>query len=142
MEDPHGNAPLIANSQTRLLIGYERELKKNFTVSGQFYLEHTKNYASLLAANPLSKALIHENRQVITLRLSYLTMQQKLRYTLFNFYSPTDDDGYLKPSVNYRYSDQWSYALGANIFYGKNKHSFFGQHQQNSNIWLRVKAQF
>lgn len=130
------------NSQSRLLLGYEIELIKNLTLNTQFYVEHTENHHQLLASHQSSTkdVLVKENRTLITTRLSYSALQQKLRYVLFNFYSPSDDDGYIKPSINYRHNDRWSFAVGANIFYGENNQSFFGQHQQNSNVWLRIKA--
>ncbi|GLX77963.1 hypothetical protein tinsulaeT_13030 [Thalassotalea insulae] len=142
LEDNSGSNPRIANSQQRWLVGYETELVKNLTVSAQFYLEQTKDYSAYLSTHPTPKLAAEENRQVLTMRLTYRAMQQKLRWSLFNFYSPSDDDGYVKASVNYRYSDRWSVALGGNVFWGSQPNSFFAQHESNSNAWLRVTAQF
>lgn len=142
IEDQQGNDNKIANGQHRFLIGYERELAKNLTASVQYYLERTKDYHALIKNTPLPEQVVNENRQLMTLRLTYRTQQQTLTYSLFSFYSPTDDDGYLKPSINYQYNDQWLFSAGANIFFGKNDYSFFGQHQDNSNIWLSTRFQF
>ncbi len=142
IEDTNGVNPLVANGQQRFLIGYETEVFKNLTASLQFYLEQTKHYNAFIehSANPVIE--VDENRQLLTVRLRYSTMQQKLIYAFFSFYSPTDNDGYLKPSISYRQNDVWSYSAGANIFWGKENFSFFGQHQDNSNVWLRVRYQF
>jgi len=142
IEDNSGNDPLIANGQHRFLLGFEKEVIKDLTASAQFYLEKTKQYDELITHSITPKTEVDENRQLLTLRLTYTTLQQKLIYSFFNFYSPSDKDGYAKPSVTYRYNDQWSFSGGANLFWGDKKHTFFGQHQQNSNAWLRVKAQF
>ena len=76
------------------------------------------------------------------MRLTYRAKQQTLTYSLFSFYSPTDHDVYLKPSIDYRYNDQWLFSTGANLFFGKDDYSFFGQHQDNSNAWLRVRFEY
>jgi hypothetical protein len=142
IEDTQGNNPLVANGQNRFLVGFEKEVMKNLTASAQFYIEQTKHYDQFISHSATPETEVDENRQLLTFRLTYRTLQQKLIYSVFNFYSPTDNDGYLKPSVTYRYNDQWLFSGGANLFWGNKKHTFFGQHQQNSNIWLRVKAQF
>ena len=142
LEDSRGTNALIANGQHRYLIGYERELVKNFTLGLQYYIERTKHYQALLehSANPAQ--VVAENRQLITMRLRYSALQQSLIYTMFSFYSPSDKDGYLKPSIEYQYNDQWRFSTGANLFFGQDDYSFFGQHQNNSNAWLRIRYQY
>ncbi|MGB1263675.1 MAG: hypothetical protein ACPG52_12250, partial [Cognaticolwellia sp.] len=142
LEDNQGTNALVANGQHRLLIGYERELAKNFTASVQYYLERTKHYQALVNHSAAPEQLVDKNRQLLTLRLSYRTQQQSLVYSLFSFYSPSDQDGYIKPSINYQYNDQWHFSTGANLFFGQDNFSFFGQHQDNSNAWLRLRYQY
>jgi hypothetical protein len=142
VENSAGNKNSIANGQHRVLIGYERELAKNFTASVQYYLERTKNYQALVNNSLTPAQLVAENRQLLTMRLTYRAQQQTLTYSLFSFYSPTDRDAYLKPSIDYRYNDQWLFSTGANLFFGKDDYSFFGQHQDNSNAWLRVRFEY
>jgi hypothetical protein len=142
VEDNSGTNPFIANGQNRFLIGFEGEVIKNLTASVQFYLEQTKHYDKFITHSATPETEVDENRQLLTFRLTYRTLQQKLIYSVFNFYSPTDNDGYLKPSITYRYNDQWLFSAGANLFWGDKRYTFFGQHQQNSNAWLRLKAQF
>jgi hypothetical protein len=108
----------------------------------QYYLERTKHYQALLEHSTAPEQLVDENRQLLTLRLSYRALRQTLVYSMFAFYSPSDRDGYLKPSLNYQYNDQWLFSTGANLFFGDNDYSFFGQHQDNSNAWLRVRYQY
>lgn len=141
-EDKGGDNPFIANSQIKALIGYEQEVAKNLTASVQYYLEKTLDYQALKANYPFPETLVDEHRHLLTLRLRYSAMQQNLTLNFFSFYSPSDKDAYIKPSVNYRYSDSLSFAAGANIFFGNEAHTFFGQHQDNSNAWLRARMQF
>lgn len=141
-QDPQGNNPAINNSQFRFLLGYEQELVKNLTISGQYYLEITRDYAALKANSSQPQAFVDEHRQLLTLRLRYTAMQQKLTWSLFTFYSPSDNDAYIRPSISYRKDDHWIFSAGANVFDGQDKFSFFGQHQDNSNGWLRVRYSF
>ena len=142
IEDNKGKDSFIANGQNRFLLVFEKEVAKDLTASVQIYVEQTKHYNAFISNSATPETEVDENRQLLTLRLTYTALQQKLIYSLFNFYSPSDKDGYLKPSITYRYSDQWSFSGGANLFWGDKKHTFFGQHQQNNNAWLRMKAQF
>jgi len=142
VEDSTGSNPLIANGQIRLLFGYEQEISTNFTGAIQTYIEHTKDYNNLKASYPYPDTIVDRNRQVFTLRLTHLALQQSLSTHLFLFYSPTDEDTYVKTSIDYRYSDHWRFSLGANVFTGEKKHTVFGQHKDNSNLWFRFKYHF
>ena len=66
------------------------------------------------------------------------------RYTwsLFTFYSPSDEDYYLRPSLNYRHSDQWTFVFGGNVFGGNKPQTFFNQLQDASNFYLRVRYNY
>ena len=142
IEDQHGDNPNIPNSQIRALIGYEQEMIKNLSLGLQYYVEKTQQYNAFTQSNMFADEQVDEFRQLTTMRLRYSTLQQKLVYSLFVFYSPTDQDSYLKPAINFRYDDNLSFSAGANIFSGKKKYSFFGQHQENSNVWLRARFSF
>ncbi|RYV04019.1 hypothetical protein SOPP22_01000 [Shewanella sp. OPT22] len=142
VEDSNGSDPFVPNSQFRALIGYEREIIANVTFSAQYYLEHTKNHQHSLENSLASEFEPDQNRQVATLRLRLLTLQNKLNLSLFSFWSPTDRDAYFKPSLSYRYSDDWSFSAGLNVFTGSAQSSFFGQHRDNSNAWLRVRYSY
>ncbi|TKB44425.1 hypothetical protein E8M12_12285 [Thalassotalea mangrovi] len=142
VEDSRGDNPFIANDQVRLLFGYEQELVKDLTGAVQFYLEHTDNYDEYVVNSLSPETQAEENRQVLTVRLTHLSKRQTLTSSLFVFYSPTDQDGYLKPSMTYRYNDNWTLAGGANVFWGEQDYSFFGQQQDNTNLWLRLRFNY
>ena len=82
------------------------------------------------------------NRSVFTNRLTYRTARDELTFSLFTFYSPTDNDYYLRPSVSFRQSDHWTFTGGANLFSGKRSQTFFGQLEDNSNVWFRARYNF
>ena len=141
-EDASGDNPFIPNDQQRYLLGFERELFANFTFAIQFYLELTQDYEELLtnSLNPESEQ--EEYRRVWTNRLTYRAMNGNLTYSLFSFYSQSDEDGYLRPAVDYRFSDELQMSVGGNYFFGEDKHSFFNRFEFNSNIYVRIKYHF
>ncbi len=141
-DDRSGTNPLLPNDQLRLLVGYEREAIKNLTVGFQWYLEWTQDYGNLLANSPFPQFEPEEQRHVLTNRLSYRALRDKLTLSLFTFYSPSDRDYYFRPQVGYRYSDRFSLAAGANLFGGRDIYTFFGQLEDNSNIYARLRFSY
>jgi hypothetical protein len=69
-------------------------------------------------------------------------MYQNLKLSLFTFYSPSDQDGYLRPNIHYRINDHWSAEMGANIFFGGKDYTFFGQFEDNTNVYLGIRWSF
>jgi len=140
-EDSDGSDPYLPNSQFRFLLGYERELLPRLTLSLQYYLEQTLDYQALEAAST-SVYNPEEYRYLYTTRLNYRMWQDNLVWSLFAFYSPSDEDHYLRPSVSYRYNDNLSVVLGANIFEGAKPNTFFGQFEDASNVYGRIRYAF
>jgi len=141
-DDRNGKDPFVPNSQFRFLAGYEQELAKDFTMGMQYYLEWMSDYGAYKRTLPPGSHAADEYRHVITLRLTKLLMYQNLRLSLFTFYSPSDQDVYMRPNIHYRITDQWSAEVGANIFVGENEHTFFGQFQDNTNVYLGLRWSF
>lgn len=46
------------------------------------------------------------------------------------------------PEILYRVSDQFSVTIGANIFGGKRKTTFFGQFDKDDNVYINVRFDF
>ncbi len=134
--------PFLPNSEWRFLVGFEREIIPDLTGNIQYYVEHVSEYDNYLATLPLGLPAKDENRHLITLRLTQLLMNQNVTLSLFNFWSPSDEDGYLRLRVGYKVSDSWKIEGGANGFYGSDISSFFGQFQDNSNIFISVRTSF
>lgn len=51
-EDLAGNDPLIRNSETRILVGYEREIAMELTASAQYVTEVLSDFDALKSALP------------------------------------------------------------------------------------------
>ncbi len=141
-DDRSGTNPLIPNDQLRLLAGYEWEARPNFTVGLQYYVEWTLDHDELLANSPNPALEPDERRHLLTNRLTWRTDRDRHTWSLFTFYSPTDDDIHLRPSYTYRHSDTWSIVAGANIFAGDDPQTFFSQLEDASNAWLRVRFSY
>jgi len=141
-EDRNGDLPTVPNSEVRLLVGYERELGRDFTGGVQYYVELMQDHDAYLASLPEGFAAGDEDRYVVTLRLTKLALNQDLTLSLFAYYSPSDNDAYVRPSVTYRINDQWTATAGGNVFAGSDGHTFFGQFEKNSNIYGGARYSF
>lgn len=138
-----GDNPLLPNSEARFLAGYEQEIATNLTLGTQYYLEWLQDYDALEANYQGDPATLPEEyRQVITLRLTQRLMRDNLTIGLMSFYSPDDEDWFLRPTVDYRFSDRLFLNAGANLFGGENEHSFYGQFEKDSSVFLRLKRTF
>lgn len=142
MDDKKGVDPFIPNGEIRFLIGYEKEIISKLNVGMQYYLERIQDHDNLIASSLAPQFEPEESRHLLTLRVNYRARQDKLTWSLFSFYSPTDDDYYLIPSVTYRLSDLLTVEGGANVFKGNANYTFFAQLEDNSNVYTRVKFSF
>jgi hypothetical protein len=140
-DDMSGRNPLINNSEMRYLIGYTREIAKDFTMGLQYYIEQMLDYGPYKRNLPSGPAR-DEYRHLTTLRLTKLLMNQNLRVSLFTYYSPTDKDVYMRPNANYKVNDNLAVELGSNIFFGDYPHTFFGQFRDNTNIYAGLRYSF
>jgi hypothetical protein len=141
-DDRNGTDPLVPNDQVRFLAGYEWEARQNFTVGFQYYLEWTKDHDALIENSPSPEYEPDEVRHLLTNRLTYRAGRDRHTFSLFTFYSPSDQDYYLRPVYTWRYSDQWQFTAGGNFFGGDKPHTFFSQLQDASNVYLRLRFNY
>ncbi len=141
-KDRGGDDPFVRNSEFRLLAGYEREAAKDFTVGIQYHLERRLNHDDFRRTLPQGSPGAHENRHLVTLRLTKLLLSQNLQLLLFTFYSPSDMDAYLRPNIHYKIDDHWSAEIGGNVFVGRDDHTFFGQFEKSRNVYVGVRYGF
>lgn len=142
LDDSKGDDPLTPNSEYRLLLGYEQEVMRELSAAVQYYLESMQNYDAYKKTLPLGSYQKDRARHVLTIRLTKQAMNQNLQLSLFAYWSPSDEDGYLRPTVKYKMSDAMSLYLGANVFVGKENYTFFGQFEDNSNLYLGARYSF
>lgn len=141
-DDSSGKDPFINNSEFRFLAGYEQELVKDLTIAVQYYLEWLMDYDNYRDTLPTGSPQRDQYRHLLTTRLTLLTLNQNLRWSLFAYYSPSDGDAYLRPKVNYKIDDNWSAEVGGNFFLGEQTHTFFGQFRHNNNLFAAVRYGF
>lgn len=141
-EDRSGADPLVDNSQIRALVGYQRELFTDLTGAVQWYLEFTRNHDELEANALPSQTIPDEARQLLTFRLTQLLLSQNLRLSFFMYYSPTDEDVYLRPYASYKVTDELLVVLNGNYFTGRDADTFFSRFEKNSNYNLGVRYSF
>ncbi len=141
-EDRSGNDPMIPNSQTRYLIGYQRQLWEDFTVGLQYYGEYIQKYGayteSLPAGFPRDKRL-HE---LSTIRLTQFLLHQTVRLSFFAIYGISDRDYLINPEVKYNFTDAVWLAVGGNFFGGERPWTQFGQLANNDNVYTQVRYEF
>jgi len=141
-QDRKGSDPMIPNSQTRFLIGYQKQLWEDFTIGIQYYGEYMHDYSEYKKNLPPGFPQEGELHDLLTIRLAQFLMHQTLRLSWFSFWSPSDGDYLLNPEVKYNFSDHIWVSLGANIFGGGETWSQFGQFDKNDNIYLQVRYEF
>jgi len=140
-DDGGGKNALINNSEMRYLLGYTQEIGRDLTMGLQYYVEQMLNYHAYKRSLPAGPAR-DQYRHLTTIRLTKLLMNQNLRLSLFTYYSPSDKDVYMRPNVNYKINDNLAWEIGANIFFGDYPHTFFGQFQNNTNIYTGWRYSF
>jgi hypothetical protein len=144
-DDSSGNDPSINNSQFRFLVAYEQDLPRlasDLTAGFQYYLEHMMDHDEYLSVLPPGYTAADEDRHLLTLRITKLYLNQNLTFSLFTYYSPSDQDYYVRPNVNYKFTDNLEAEIGANIFEGEYSHTFFGQFHDNTNIVMAVRYNY
>jgi hypothetical protein len=141
-QDDNGNNPFIRPSEYRFLAGFERELAQELTGGLQYYLEKINHYDNYEQALPAGIPARDEYRHMLTVRLTRLLMDQNLTLSLFAYYSPSDNDGYVRPKFSYKLTDNWLLDGGLNLFWGENDYTFWGRFQDNSNIYVGVRYSF
>jgi len=140
-QDHGGTNPMIDNSELRYLAGYTQDLARDFNASLQYYVEQILDYDSY--ENSLTREPARDRfRHVITLQLTWLLMNQNLELSLSAYLCPSDQDAYLRPRAAYKWTDDIIVETGANIFTGREMHTFFGQFEDNTNVYTAVRFSF
>lgn len=142
VDDRDGDDSLINNSEIRYLVGYTQEIGRDFTAGVQYYVEQMLDYDDYKTNQPAGMPKRDEFRHLTTLRLTKLLMNQNLSLSLFTYYSPSDEDVYVRPVANYKASDHLAVEVGGNVFLGDEAHTFFNQFHNNTNAYLAVRYSF
>lgn len=138
-EDQSGTNAMIPNSQSKYLVGYQRQLWEDFTLGIQYYVQYLHAYAQYTQSRPVNIPTEDRLRQLASIRVSQLLMHQTLKLSFFALYGMSDKDYLLNPEVKYNLTDAVWLALGANIFGGEKWWSQFGQQAKNDNVYLQAR---
>ncbi|MEK6744375.1 MAG: hypothetical protein AABZ15_12225 [Nitrospirota bacterium] len=141
-QDRHGTDPMIPNSQTRYLIGYQRQLWEDFTVGAQYYGEHMQDHSAYVQNLPSGFPREKRLHQLASVRLTQFMIHQTLRLSFFAFYGLSDRDYLLNPEVKYNLTDSVWIALGGNVFGGGKPWGQFGQFANNDNVYAQARYEF
>ena len=141
-EDSDGLDPLTPNSQFRWLVGYSRQLMQDFTIGVQYYQERILDYDKYLSTLPAVFPAAEDYRDMVTISLDRWLARQTWRLYFFAYYSPVDNDYYILPSITHKLSDSLAVTAGANIFGGEQDHTFFGQFDENDNLYVSLRFDF
>lgn len=141
-DDSSGDNPFIQNSETRFLVGFERDAGSDLTIGIQYFAQLLWDVEALRANLFPGQRSPDRIRHTLTVRLTKLAFNQNLTLNAFNFWSPNDDDGHLRLRAGYKVTDDWLVETGANVFYGPDRQTFFGQLESNSNVFVGVRRSF
>jgi hypothetical protein len=139
-DDRHSTNPLVPNSFTKALVGFQRELRTDFTVGiqyvGQWLHRDDNGLPNLPAELPRAERYTH----TATLRMTKFLRHQTVRLSLFALRGMTERDLYVIPELEYKVSDRFSIVGGANLFSGRHSFTTFGVFRDNDNVysWMRL----
>ena len=140
-DDRDGTDPLTANSEWRAMAGFEREILPETTLGVQYATTFVQNHSALRAGLPPGSVDPGRRRDVATIRLTRLLLNQTLTASGFLFHSPTQGDGHLRLRLDYQVDDHWSVGAGANLFYG-DRDTPFGQFARAGSVVTHLRYGF
>ncbi len=141
-QDRKGTDSMIPNSQTRFLIGYQRQLWEDFTIGLQYYGAYMHDYSEYETNLPEGFPKEKRFHDLMTIRLTQLLRHQTLKVSFFSFWGLSEGDYMIIPEVKYNFSDHIWAALGANIFGGGEEWSQFGSLDKNDIIYTIIRYEF
>lgn len=141
-DDRSGTDPAVENSQLRGLAGYQFQPWEEASLSVQYYVEAMMKYDEYVQSLPPGSPRRDEFRHVVSVRLRQSLLHQTLQIGLFVMGSPSDGDVYVNPSMRYQVADELWAEIGANMFWGKKRYTFFGQFQDDSHVYVTARYGF
>ncbi len=141
-QDRGGTDPIVPNSQSRYLVGYQRQGWEDFTIGLQYYGEYMMDYSAYRQNLPPGFPKEKRLHQLATIRLTQFLLHQTLKLSLFSFYGLSDGDYLVNPEIKYHFTDRVWAALGGNIFGGGKTWSQFGQFAKDDSLYFQVRYEF
>lgn len=141
-EDSAGSDRLIENSMLKTMAGYTKDLGNDFKAGFQYLYEQRLDYGNYIDNLLPGDFFRDESHHVVASRIAKLYKNQTVMMSLFTFYSLSDRDGYIRPLAGYDITDQWKVTFGANLPWGEDDSTEFGQMKRNKNVFVRSRYSF
>jgi hypothetical protein len=142
-DDEDNDNPLVPNSSVTGLAGFERQVATNLTANVQWQIDRILDFDKYEAGQQAMNAHVRDEwRHLLTTRWTKRLHNELVTLSGFLFYSPTDQDAYLRFSAAYKYTDQLELAAGGNMFFADVSATEFGQFDLNDNVFLKVTYGF
>lgn len=132
----------MPNSTINGLIGFERQVATDLTANIQWQAVYMLDHDSFLANLPPGSYAQEKVKHLLTSRVTRMLNDELITLSGFLFYSPTEEDSYLRLTASYKQSDEITISVGGNIFEGKNPATEFGQLRMNDNLYLKLTYGF
>ena len=130
--DPMATDAIIQKDYLHYVAGLDFNIG-SVKLSGQFIQQYILNYNSMLYQD--------EAVNTATFLAHYDMLRETLHLELFSYIGLTNNDALIRPKVTYDFDDSFSILLGGNIFVG-DREGQFGQYQDNSMIYAKIKYNF
>lgn len=141
--DIGGANPLMPNSHITAISGYERQVASNLTANIQWQVEYMLDHDLYRVQREADEMFVRDEIvHLLTSRVTKLLMDELLNLSSFIFYSPTNEDLYLRLLASYKYSDEITVSIGGNLFDGKHIETDFGQFRKNDNVYMKFTYGF
>jgi hypothetical protein len=131
-EDPAAKDALIQKDYLHYLLGVDFNLG-NVKMSTQFIQQTILDYDEFIAKPEFDNTM--------TFMARYDLFRETVHLELFSYIGITGEDALIRPKISYDFDDSFNIQLGSNIFVGE-RDGKFGQYQDNSMIYLKLKYSF
>lgn len=131
-EDPTAEDALIQKDYLNYVAGIDFNIG-DVKLSTQFIQKYILDYNDMMLDNGL--------HNTATFMARYDMMRETLHLELFSYIGLSDHDALIRPKITYDFDDSFSILLGGNIFVGE-RDGQFGQYQDNSMIYTKIKYNF
>lgn len=131
-ENPIANDALVQKDYLNYVVGLDFSIK-DIKLSTQFIQKYIIDFEEGINEN--------EFHNTATFLARYDMMRETLHLELFSYIGLSDSDALIRPKISYDFDDSFSLLFGANIFVG-DEGGQFGQYQDNSMIYTKIKYSF
>ncbi len=131
-EDPIATDALVQKDYLNYVAGIDFNIG-NVKLSTQFIQNYILDHNTFMSEN--------EFQNTATIMARYDMMRETLHLELFSYIGLSENDALIRPKITYDFDDSFSLLLGANVFLG-DEDGRFGQYQDNSMVYAKVKYNF